>query len=87
MLISNKLTIVRLREGGRILLASKVWVACKKGGIIFNKGLKWAMANGEDMGLWDDFWLPLGPLRKQIERPHTKGERNLLVKIDRPQIE
>lgn len=54
MLISKYLPVTRLREGGRSLPASKIWVAYKEGGIIFNKGMKWAIANGEEMGLWDD---------------------------------
>ena len=64
MLISKYLIATRLSEGGRQLPASKIWAACKEGGIIFNKGLKWAVANGEEVGFWDDFWLPSGPLRK-----------------------
>ena len=50
MLISKYLTATRLSEGGRKLPASKIWDACKEGGIIFNKGLKWAIANGEEVG-------------------------------------
>ena len=51
MLISKYLTATRLREEGRKLSASKIWAAYKEGGIIFNKGLKWAIANGEEVGL------------------------------------
>ena len=50
MLISKYLIATRLSEGGRKLPASKIWDACKEGGIIFNKGLKWAIANGEEVG-------------------------------------
>ena len=67
MLISNYLTATRLREGGRKLPTSKIWAAYKEGGIIFYKGLKWAIANREEVSLWDHFWLPSGPLRKQID--------------------
>ena len=81
MLISRYLTATRLSEGGRKLSTSKIWAACKEGGIIFNKGLKWVIANGEEVGLWDDFWLPSGPLRKQIEGPLAEGENNMSVKM------
>ena len=81
MLISKYLIATRLSEGGRKLPASKIWAACKEGGIIFNKGLKWVVANGEEVGLWDDFWLPSGPLRKQIEGPLAEGENNMSVKM------
>ena len=81
MLISRYLTATRLSEGGRKLSTSKIWAACKEGGIIFNKGLKWVIANGEEVGLWDDFWLPSGPLRKQIEEPLAEGENNMSIKM------
>ena len=42
---------------------------------------RWAVANGEEVGFWDYFWLPLGPLRKQIEGPLVVGENNLSVKL------
>ncbi|KAL0014884.1 hypothetical protein SO802_001953 [Lithocarpus litseifolius] len=81
MLISKYLTTTRLSEGGRKLPASKIWAACKEGGIISNKGLKWAIANGEEVGLWDDFCLPSGPLGKQIEGPLAEGENNMSVQM------
>ena len=62
MLISKYLPATRISEGGRKLPASKIWATCKEGGIIFNKGLKWVIANGEEVGVWDDFWLPSSPL-------------------------
>ena len=34
---------------------------------MLNKGLKWSISNWEAVSVWDDFWLALGPLRKQIE--------------------
>nr|POE48451.1 hypothetical protein CFP56_66094 [Quercus suber] len=72
MLISKYLTVTGLREGGRSLPASKIWVACKERGIIFNKGLKWAIANGEEVGLWDDFWLPSAAAHLQTKStPHA----------------
>ena len=39
--------------------ASRIWKSCKVGGVIFNKGLKWSIANGESVSAWADFWLPL----------------------------
>ena len=41
----------------------------RKGGVVFNKGLKWSISNWEVVSVWDDFWLASGPLRKQIESP------------------
>ena len=81
ILISKYLTATRLSEGGRKLPTSKIWAACKEGGIIFNKGLKWVVANGEEVGFGDDFWLTSGPLRKQIEGLLAEGENNLSVKM------
>ena len=48
--------------------------------MIFNKGLKWSISNGETVNAWDDFWLASSPLRKQIQGPLAKGEGNLSVK-------
>ena len=50
------------------------------GGVIFNKGLKWSIANGENVSAWADFWLLLGPLRQQIEGPLTEGEDMISAK-------
>lgn len=36
--------------------------------MIFNKGLKWSISNGEMVNAWDDFWLASGPLRNQKGR-------------------
>jgi len=57
MLTSKYLTPVRLGERGGRLRASRTWVACKNGGAIFNKGLKWSISNGEAVSACDDFWL------------------------------
>ncbi|KAK9983153.1 hypothetical protein SO802_032678 [Lithocarpus litseifolius] len=81
MLISKYLTPARLGDGGKKLPASRIWAACKVGGAIFNKGLKWSVANGEMINAWEDFWLPSGPLRHQIEGPLTEGEDNISVKL------
>ncbi|KAK7825743.1 hypothetical protein CFP56_032768 [Quercus suber] len=63
-----------LGERGRRLPASSNWTACKVGGVIFNKGLKWSISNGEVVSAWDDFWLASGPLRKLIQGPLLEGE-------------
>ena len=81
MLICKYLTPSRLGVGGRKLPASRIWAACKDGGVIFNKGLKWSIANGNMVKAWGDFWLPSGPLRHQIEGPLTEGEENISVKM------
>ena len=81
MLISKYLTTVRLREGRRRLPTSRIWAASKEGGINFNKGLKWMIANGEDVGLCEDFWLPFRPLRNQIEGQLSEGEGNVSMKM------
>ena len=48
MLTTKYLTPVRLSERGRRLPASRTWAACKDGGAIFNKGLKWSLQWGGD---------------------------------------
>nr|POE55990.1 hypothetical protein CFP56_63319 [Quercus suber] len=70
----------RLSKMGRKYPASQTWRACKEGGVIFNKGLKWSISNGEIVNAWDDFWLASGSLRKQIQGPLVEGEGNLSVK-------
>ena len=47
---------------------------------MLNQGLKWSISNWEAVSVWDDFWLALGPLRKQIEVPLMDGEGNISVK-------
>lgn len=80
MLSRKYLTPARLSERGRRYPTSRTWTACKDGGMIFNKGLKWSISNGETVNAWDDFWLASSPLRKQIQAPLAKGEGNLSVK-------
>nr|POE48311.1 putative ribonuclease h protein [Quercus suber] len=80
MLTNKYLTLTHLRGETRNQLASCIWRACKAGGIVFNKGLKWSIANGDKACLWNNFWLPSGPLRNQIEGPLTEMENRLLVK-------
>ena len=47
MLTNKYLTPTELSERGRRLPASRTWAACKDGGAIFNKWLKWSISNGE----------------------------------------
>ena len=47
MLTNKYLTPTGLSERGRRLPASCTWAACKDGGAIFNKWLKWSISNGE----------------------------------------
>lgn len=68
MLSEKYLTLARLSEMGRKYPASRIQRACKGGGVIFNKGLKWSISNGEMVNAWDDFWLASGPLRNQKGR-------------------
>ena len=46
MLSAKYLTPNRLTEEGKNLSCSSIWTACKKGGPIYVKGLKWAVRNG-----------------------------------------
>ena len=39
------------------------------------------IANGEDVGLCEEIWLPSGPLRNQIEGSLVEGEGNMSVKM------
>ena len=80
MLCRKYLTPARLSGRGRKYLASRTWKACKVGGVIFNKGLKWAISNGEGVNVWNDFWLLSGLLRCQIQGPLAEGEENCTVK-------
>lgn len=48
MLTTKYLTPVKLSERGRRLLPSRTWAACKDGGAIFIKGLKWSLQRGGD---------------------------------------
>ena len=80
MLTSKYLKSTRLRGEARSQTASHIWKACKEGGIIFNKGLKWSIANGEKVSAWEDFWLPSGPLKNQVEGPLAEGKNRLSVK-------
>lgn len=64
---------------GRNLPCSRIWSACKKGGPIYVKGLKWSMKNGLQVNLWLDFWLPNGTLRSLIEGPLTRDEDKVML--------
>ena len=80
MLTSKYLTPACLRSEVRSQTASRIWKAYKEGGIIFNKGLKWSIANGEKVSAWEEFWLPSGPLRNQVDGPLAEGENRISVK-------
>ena len=80
MLANKYLTLARLRGESSKQTAFCIWRACKVGGIVFNKGLKWSIANGDKVCLWNEYWLPSGPLRNLIERPLADGEDRLSVR-------
>ena len=67
MLDAKYLAPSRISEEGRKLPCSSIWAACKKGGAMYVKGLKWVVKNGDSIKLWMDFWLPSGTLRNLIE--------------------
>ena len=50
MLNGKYLTPARLSERSRKYPTSCTWRACKEGGVIFNKWLKWSISNGECLG-------------------------------------
>ena len=59
MLATKYLSPRRIAEEGTQLPCSSIWVACKKGGPIYVKDLKWSVKNGESIKVWQDFWLPM----------------------------
>ena len=69
-----------MTEEGRKLPYSRIWAACKIGGPIYVKGLRWIVKSGELVNMWMDFWLPKGRLREFIEGPLSRGEAELTVK-------
>ena len=78
MLATKYLTPRRLEEG-RSAPCPNVWAACRKGGPIYVKGLKWAVRNGESINLWLHFWLLVGRLRNLIEGPLNRDEDQVTV--------
>ena len=52
LLTKKYLTPSRLSEEGRNRPCSKIWAACKMGGPVYVRGLKWIMANGESVKFW-----------------------------------
>ena len=79
MLMRKYCTNLRITETGRKLPCSRTWAACKKGGPIFKRGLKWIINNGIATNLWYDFWLPFSPLRTCIQGLLNREEADLLV--------
>lgn len=51
MLMAKYLFPSRVTEEGKKLPCSSVWSACKKGGPVYVKGLKWSVKNGDNQGL------------------------------------
>ena len=80
MLLAKFLCPNRLTEEGSKLPCSRIWAACKKGGPIYVKGLRWTVRNGDFVNLWLDFWLPIGRLRELIIGPLNRGEEELSVR-------
>ena len=79
MLSKKYLTPNRLTEEGRNKPCSKIWVACKVGGPMHVTSLKWIIGNGKDVNLWQDVWLPTGPLKSLIQGPLARDEEVLTV--------
>ena len=79
MLTAKYLSTRRLTEGGRNLPCSRIWAACKAGGPIYVKGLKWTINNGSSINFWKDFWLPCGPLWSFFVGPLHWDEDQLTV--------
>ena len=79
MLAKKYLTPKRLSEEGRNLPCSRIWSACKKGGPIYVKGLKWSVKNGLQVNQWLDFWLLNGTLRSLIEGPLARDEDKVML--------
>ena len=75
MLAKKYLTPTRLSKKGRNLPCSRIWTACKKGGPIYVKGLRWAVKNGLNV----NFWLPNGTLRSLIEGPLSRDEDKVML--------
>ena len=80
MITTKYLSPRRMTEEGKKLPCSSCWAACKKGGPVYVKGLKWSVKNGESVKIWADFWLPLGVLRSVIEGPLNRNEDLITVK-------
>jgi len=80
MLSTKYLTPNRITEEGKKLPCSSIWTACKKGGPIYVKGLKWAVRSGETINFWMDFWLHEGTLHSLIQGPLKRGEENITVR-------
>ncbi|GMY20060.1 reverse transcriptase [Fagus crenata] len=79
MLTHKYLCPSRLTPSGKKLPCSRVWAACKLGGIIFTQGIKWHIQNGNHVLFWLDWWLPSGPLRTFISGPLSPGDLSLTV--------
>ena len=56
---------------------SKIWKAMKKGGEVFNKGIRWILGRDNNLSLWHENWITNGPLRSLIQGPLTAEEDSL----------
>ena len=79
-LVAKYLSPNRITEEGKKLPCSSCWAACKKGGLVYAKGLKWSVKNREIVKVWTDFWLPMGTFRSLIEGPLNRDEEFITVK-------
>ena len=52
----------------------------KKGGEVFNKGIRWIPGRNSNLSLWHDNWATYGPLRALIQDPLTTEEDCVKVK-------
>jgi ribonuclease HI len=79
MLTQKYLCPSRLTPSGKKLPCSRIWAACKLGGIIFTQGIKWHIQNGNHVLFWLDWWLPSGPLHTLISGPLSPDDLSLTV--------
>ena len=80
MLVAKYLSPSRMSEEGNKLPCSTIWATCTKGGLVYVKGLKWSVRNGEKVKVWNDFWLPMCSLRTLIKGPLNRDENLITVK-------
>ena len=80
MLAAKYLAPSRISEVERKLPCLRIQAICKKGGLVYVKGLKWVVKSGDSIKMWKDFWLPNGIMRDIIKRPLTHEEEQLTVK-------
>ena len=79
LLAEKYLTPKRFTGEERKSHCSSVWATCKKRGLVYVKGLKWSVRNGESIKFWMDFWLLVGSLHNLIEGPLNRDEEQRIV--------